>query len=171
MGGRTRSIVAAATGATWTYVVLDFLMHAVVLAPWWRATSAFWLQPGELAWRIPFAYLAFVIYCASLTALLAVLHGDEPNVLTGLRLGAFVGIVFGVTSACGAYSVVRLPVSFLLVGPATTAIGSAGAGAAASWVLGGARRWRRVGILLGGGLALIVVGVVVQNVVPGLRAE
>ena len=37
--------------------------------------------------------------------------------------------------------------------------------------VGGARRWRRVGVLLVSGLAPFVVGVVVQNAVPGLRAE
>lgn len=37
--------------------------------------------------------------------------------------------------------------------------------------VGGARRSRRVGVLLVSGLALFVVGVVVQNAVPGLRAE
>ncbi len=171
MSGRTRAIVTAATGATWTYVVLDFLMHAVVLAPWWRATHAFWLPTAELAGRIPLAYLAFAIHCGSLTGLLTVLHGEKPTVFNGLRLGAFVGIVFGVTSTLGAYSVIRLPASFLLVGPASTAVGSAGAGAAASWVLGGSRRWRRVGVLLASGLALLVVAIVAQNVVPGLRAE
>ena len=135
-------------GASWSYIVLDFLLHAVVLAPWWRATQAFWLPPLELAKRIPFAYGAFVIYCASLTVLLTVVRGEQPLVLTGLRFGAFVGIVFGVTSALGAYSVVEMPISFLLVGPGTTAIGSAGAGAAAAWILSGrpkvAEGWRSV---------------------------
>ena len=70
MTERKQAVVAAAMGASWSYIVLDFLMHAVVLAPWWRATEAFWLPPLELAKRIPFAYGAFVIYCASLTVLL-----------------------------------------------------------------------------------------------------
>jgi hypothetical protein len=163
MSERTRAVVAAATGATWSYVILDFLMHAVILAPWWRATGGFWLPPLDMARRIPFAYGGFAIYCVSLTVLLTVVHGEEPPVLAGVRLGALVGIVFGFTSALGAYSVVRMPPSFLLVGPASTAIGSAGAAAAAAWVLRGGRRWRRVGVLLAAGLALFVGGVVAQN--------
>jgi hypothetical protein len=169
MSERKRAVVAAATGASWSYIVLDFLMHAVVLAPWWRATEASWLPPLELAKRIPLAYGAFALYCASLTVLLTVVHGEQPPVLTGLRFGALVGIVFGVTSALGVYSVVQVPTSFLLVGPASTAIGSAGAGAAAAWVLSGSRRWRRVGALLVVGLALFVIGVVAQNALRNPR--
>ncbi len=163
MSDRNRAVVAAATGAFWSYIVLDFLMHAVVLAPWWRATEAFWLPPFELTTRIPFAYSAFATYCVSLTGLLAALRGEEPPVLTGLRFGALAGIVFGSTSALGTYSVVRMPMSFLLVGPVSTAIGSAGAGAAAAWILSGSRRWRRVGVLFVAGLGLLVLGVVAQN--------
>ena len=166
MSERKQAVVAAAMGASWSYIVLDFLLHAVVLARWWRATQASWLPPLELAKRIPFAYGAFVIYCASLTVLLTAVRGEQPPVLTGLRFGAFVGIVFGVTSALGAYSVVQMPISFLLVGPASTAIGSAGAGAAAAWILSDSRSWRRVGVLFVTGLALFILGVVAQNVLP-----
>ncbi len=169
MSGNRQAIVVAATGATWSYIVLDFLIHAVVLPPWWRATQSFWLPPRELARHIPFAYVAFAIFCWSLTALLAALYGDRPPVVTDLRFGAIAGIVFGVTSALGAYSVVQLPTSFLVVGPASTGVASAGAGAAASWVLTGGRGWRRVGILLAVGFAVFVVGIVAQNVAPGLR--
>jgi hypothetical protein len=171
MSGKVRAITAAAAGATWTYVVLDFLVHAVVLAPWWRATHAFWLSPGQLAGRIPFAYFAFASYCAGLVLLLTLLHGEQPRVGTGLRLGAIAGIAFGVASTFGVYSIVQLPPSFLVVGPASTSVASAGAGGAASWVLSGSRRWRRVGVLLVSGMALFVGGIVVQNVVPGLRVE
>jgi hypothetical protein len=163
MSERKQAVVAATMGASWSYIVLDFLLHAVVLAPWWRATQAFWLPPLELAKRIPLAYGAFVIYCASLTVLLIAVRGEQPPVLTGLRIGATVGTLFGVTSALGGYSVVEMPVSFLLVAPASTAIDSAGAGAAAAWILCGSRRWRRVGVLFAAGLALFALGVVAQN--------
>jgi hypothetical protein len=171
MSGRRQAIVAAATGAWWSYLVLDFLTHAVVLAAWWRATEASWLPPLELARRIPIAYGAFAIYCASLTMLLTVVHGQQPSVLTGLRFGAFVGVLFGVTNALGMYCLVRVPASFLLVAPGSTAVASAGSGAAAAWVLGGARRWSRVGLLFAAGLVLFIVGVLAQNVLHAWPAE
>ena len=164
MNERKQAIIAAAIGASWSYIVLDFMIHAVILASWWRATGVFWLSPLELTRRIPFAYGAFALYCAGLTVLLTVVHGKKPLLLTGLRFGALVGIVFGVISSLEAYSILKMPASFLLVGPASTAICSAGAGAAAAWVLGGGRKWRRVGTLAAAGLALFLIGVVAQNV-------
>jgi hypothetical protein len=163
MRERKHALAAAALGASWSYIVLDFLLHAVLLVPWWRATQAFWLSPLELAKRVPFAYGAFVIYGVSLTVLLTAVRGEQPPVLTGLRFGALAGIVFGVASSLGAYSVVRMPISFLVVGPGSTAIDSAGAGAAAAWILSGSRGWRRLGVLIVAGLALFVLGAVAQN--------
>jgi hypothetical protein len=65
MNERKQAIIAAAIGASWSYIVLDFMIHAVILASWWRATGVFWLSPLELARRIPFAYGAFALYCAA----------------------------------------------------------------------------------------------------------
>jgi hypothetical protein len=164
VSGNWKAIAAAATGAWWSYVVLDFLTHAVLLAGWWRATEVFWLPPADLARRIPVAYGVFAIYCASLTVLLQALRGQQPPVSTGLRFGALVGLVFGLTSALGMYCLVRVPLSFMLVGPLGTTVASGGAGAAAAWVLGGTRKWRRVGVLFAAGAGVLVVGVVAQNV-------
>lgn len=160
----------AAAGAWWSYTVLDFLTHALVLAPWWRATAAFWLEPHEMARRIPLAYAGFAVYSLGLAVLLVVLKGEWPTVGMGLRLGAVLGLVFGVASTLGIYSAVDLPTSFLWVGPVGPAIASAGAGAAAAWVLGGARRWRRVGAVVGLGLLALVAGIVIQNALHPQRA-
>jgi hypothetical protein len=163
--GETKSRVAAAfAAALWSYVVLDFAMHAVVLAFWWRATGSFWLPPAELAMRIPFAYSAFGIHCFVLCLILLRMPGDVTRVSRGLGLGALLGVAWGLASGLGVYSIVRAPASFLAVGPASTAASSAVAGAAAAWVLGGARTWRRVGLVVAAGFGLLVVGVLLQNV-------
>ena len=166
MNERKQAIVPAVVAALWSFVVLDFLVHAVVLASWWRATQAFWLPPLELAKRIPFAYSAFAIYSVGLCLFLKGAHREQLRVLTGLRLGALVGFAFGLMSALGWYSAVRIPASFLVVGPVSTAICSAGAGGAAAWVLGGVRRWRRVGIVVVVGFVVFLLGVVAQNALP-----
>jgi hypothetical protein len=164
MRDRARAVAPAAVGAWWAYVVVDFLTHAVVLARWWRATGAFWLAPHELARRIPIAYAGFAIYCLGLVALLVLLRGERPSVGTALRLGAIVGIAYGVASALCIYSAVDLPASFLLVGPAAVTVASATAGAAGAWVLGGVGRWRRVGAALGLGLLALIAAILAQNV-------
>jgi len=155
-------VFPAAVAAWWSYVVLDFLTHAVVLASWWRSTQTYWLPPQELFNRIPIGYASFAVYCAALTWLLARMYGERAGVRIGLRFGAIAGLVFGLMSALGTYSLFRVPLPFFLVVPASTTVESAAAGAAAGWVLQ-ARPGRRLALVFGAGLLLIVVGVVAQN--------
>ena len=56
MSGRGQAIIPSVVAALWSYVVLDFAIHAVVLAAWWRDTGAFSLSPIEMAKRIPVGY-------------------------------------------------------------------------------------------------------------------
>jgi len=74
-----RALLPAATGAWCAYLVVDFLIHAVALAHYWRATEQYWLPPPDLLRMIPVAYLSFAIYCAGSTWLLLRLHGDAPQ--------------------------------------------------------------------------------------------
>jgi hypothetical protein len=172
MTGANRGIMPAAVGAWLTYLVLDFLVHALFLAKWWHATEASWLPPVELARRIPIASGGFAVYCAGLIWLLVAVYGQLPTIVTGLRFGALVGVLFGLASTLGMYSLLPVPAPFVLVGTASTAFASAGSGSAAAWVLGGARRWKRVGAVFGAALVLFVVGVAAQNLVlSGLRTK
>jgi len=157
-------VAAAFVAALWSYLVLDFTMHAVVLAFWWKATESFWLPPVELAMRIPFAYSAFAIHCLVLCLILVRMPGDVTRVSRGLGLGTLLGVAWGLASGLGVYSIVRAPVSFLAIGPVSTTASSAVAGAAAAWVLGGVRTWRRVGLVVTVGCGVFVVGVLLQNV-------
>ena len=64
---RGRGVIAGAVAGWWSYVVVDFAIHAVVLESWWRSTQSYWIPPVEMARRIPFAYLAFAMYCLGLS--------------------------------------------------------------------------------------------------------
>jgi hypothetical protein len=156
-------LLPAATSAWLVYLVLDFLIHAVFLAPYWRATESYWLPPRELFRMIPFAYISFAVYCAGSTWLLVRLYGNHPKVTAGLRFGAGTGCFLGAVSALGNYSVLRIPVSALIVWPVSGAIESTGALAAAAWILTAERPWRRVGWVFGASVLLFAVGVVIQN--------
>ena len=164
MSGKTQAIMASTLAALWTYMVLDFAMNAVVLASWWRDWATFSLSPVEMARRIPVGYCSFAIYCVGLCVLLATEQWGHVGVYTGIRVGTVLGVAFGVTFALGVYSVARIPASFLVLGPLSTAICSAGAGGAGGWVLSGVRRWRRVFLVVIGGLVVFILAVVVQNV-------
>jgi hypothetical protein len=157
--------VFVVVAAWWAFIAIDFVIHAVFLESWWQGTAAFWLPPVELAKRLPFAYAGFAFYCTALCWLM--LRIGAPRVADGLKLGATVGAVFGGVAALGIYSIVRIPASFLLVGPVSTTLCSAGACGAAAWVSSGVRKWRRMSLVLAAGLGAFVVGVVAQNVLRG----
>lgn len=159
---RTRLLPAAL--AAWIgYLVLDFLMHGVFLVAWWRAIGSYLLPPRDLLRLIPLSYVSFGIYCGALTWLIARLYGEHLNMASGLRFGAVAGVISGVASTLGAYSVFRLPQAILLVWPASAVVESTIAGALAAWTLGAERPWRRVAVVLGAAVVLFVVGVVIQN--------
>lgn len=155
----------AATFASWfAYLVADFLSHAVILEVWWRTTERYWLPPEELFRFIPFGYLSFAIYCASLTWLLVRIHDSDAGILGGLKVGIVVGLVYGTAFAFAVYSILSIPVSALVVFPFSVILGSSGAGAASGSVLVSRRPWRRLGVIVGLGVAMLIIGVVVQNV-------
>lgn len=153
----------AALGAWLAYLALDFLTHAVLLAPWWRATAAHWHAPAELFRRIPYAYLAFALYCGGLVWLLTRILGPRPALAPGLRLGGAAGLLFGLITALGNHSVLAVPVSALLVWPAAGAFASVGAAGAAIRVLRSARPGRSLRGILLAALAVFALGVVIQN--------
>lgn len=165
-----RAFLPAVTSAWCTYLVIDFLTHAVFLASYWRATESYRLPPRELFRMIPLAYALFAIYCAISTWLLIRLYGNQPKLAIGLRFGATAGILLGANSALGSYCVFRMPASALIVWPLSVTVASAGAGAVAAWVLVADHPWRRVGFVFGAAVLLFVLGVVTQNLISSLSS-
>jgi hypothetical protein len=161
-GARAKLLPAGVAGC-FAYLVFDFLVHAVLLAQWWRATDSYWLPPRELFRRIPFGYASFAIYCAVLAWLLRRLYGDRLNLSSGLQFGAIAGLVSGLGSVLGTYSAFRMPPSALMVWPVSTLLNSTIAGGVMSWVLVAVRPWRRVAMVIVAATVLFIIGVVVQN--------
>ena len=167
---QTTSLLPVAVAAWLAYLVIDFLTHAVFLAPWWQGTESYWLPPAALFRMIPFAYLAFAIYATGLVWLMVRVGGPRPTLAMSLRIGAVVGLAFGSTSALANYSVFPMPTSMLLVWPVSVTIASLGASAAGSWTLWGPRPWRRVLAVFLASLMLFAVGVVLQNLLVSASA-
>lgn len=164
-------LLPAALAAWVGYVVLDFLLHGVLLASWWRSTAPYWLPPSELLRLIPLSYTAFAIYCGVLTWLLARLCDARLNVVTGLGFGTAAGVVSGVVSGLAAYSLFRMPRLALVVWPVSLTLESALAGAVAAWTLVAGRPWRRTGLVVGVAVILLILGVVVQNLLLPTPAD
>jgi hypothetical protein len=156
-------LLPAALAAWLGYLVLDFLMHGVFLAAWWRAAEPYLLPTRDMVKLIPLGYASFAIYCGALTWLVARLYGERVGVIAGLRFGVIAGLVFGVASTLGTYSALRMPRGALLIWPSSVVVESAIAGALAAWVLMAARPWRRVGLVLCVVIILFIAGVVIQN--------
>lgn len=157
------SLVPAALAGWLAYLALDFLTHAVALAPWWRATESYWLQPAQLFARIPVAYGAFAIYVGCIMWLLVRLLGPRPRLGRAIWFGGVAGLLFGSTSGLASYAVFAMPVSALLVWPASAAIASVAAVAAGASTLDAARPWKRMLVVLLGAVVLFIAGVVLQN--------
>jgi hypothetical protein len=150
--------------AAWlSYVAVDFLTHAVVLAPWWRATESFWLPPMQLLRMIPFGYLSFAVFAVGLVWLMPKLVGDRPRSSQAAAYAAVVGLLVGLIQALANYSVFPMPASALVVWPLSVTVASVGGGLAAASVLRAHRPARRLLLILVIVLALIAVGVVLQN--------
>jgi hypothetical protein len=162
--GMKARILSAGIAGWFAYLIIDFLIHAVFLAKWWRVTENFWLPSNELFYRIPFAYASFAIYCVALTWLLRGLYGERPNMLISLRFSAIAGIVFGLGFVFGSYSVFRMPNSALVVWPVSIILESTIAGGVVAWVLSAERPWRRVGMVIIVAVVLFIIGIVVQNI-------
>jgi hypothetical protein len=164
IAGAFRARLLPAALAAWLgYLVLDFLMHGVFLAAWWRAAEPYVLPPRDLLRLIPLGYASFAIYCGALTWLLARLYGERLGVCSGFRFGVIAGLVSGVAAALGTYSAFRMPPTALLIWPGSVVVESAIAGALSAWVLVARRPWRRVGFVLCATIVLFIAGVVIQN--------
>ena len=155
--------IAAALAAWFAYVAIDFLLHAAIFATWWKTTEAYWLPPEELFRFIPLGYAVFAMYCVVLTWLYIRLFGDRRSLGVAFRFGAIAGLVFGSMFVLANYAVFRMPASSLLVWPVSFLVESTAACATASWVLDAERPWRRVGLVLGAAILVMIVGVVIQN--------
>ena len=159
----SNSLAAPALAGWFAYLSADFLTHAVILAPWWRATESYWLEPTQLFARIPFAYGAFAIYVTAILWLVTRLFGRRPAAGKAAVFGAVAGALFGAASGLANYSILPTPVSALLVWPASAAFASVVAVSAGVSTLNSARPWSRAALVLLGAVLVFIVGVVLQN--------
>jgi hypothetical protein len=153
-----------ASVATWLgYVAADFIMHAVVLGPWWRSTATYWLPAGDLAKRIPLAYGAFALASLAIVRLLMRFTGPRPFAGHALRFGLLAGAIFGLVVTLTTFSVFAMPLSALLAWPASTSVAVGGAAVAGASVLRASRPWRQVLKVLLTTVVLSLAGVLVQS--------
>jgi hypothetical protein len=157
------NLLLAVVGAWLGYLVVDFLLHAVFLANWWRATETFWLPPSELFQRIPLGYTSFIIYCFALTWLISRLYNNDINPIKGIRFGAIAGIISSIVFVLGTYSVFPMPPVAFILWPLSSVLESTVAGGIAAWILIAEHPWRRIAKVLGVSIVFFILGVLIQN--------
>ncbi len=118
------------------------------------------LAPEQLFARIPAGYASFLLEVVLLRWLLAA--SRRPGVIGGLVTGAVAGLVFSSAVVLGLWSFSTVPVTALALWWLTLLLQFTAAGA----VLGAAHtpQWSRVRTwAIGGAVALVAAGVVLQN--------
>jgi hypothetical protein len=156
-------LIPAFVGAWLGYLIVDFLLHAVILASWWHATETYWLPQSELFRRIPFAYASFAIYCFALTWLIMRFHSNNVQPINGMQFGALAGMVYGTVYVLGTYSVFPMPSLVLILWPLSVVLESAIAGGIAAWIMTAEHPWKQVIKVFGVSIVFFILGVVIQN--------
>ena len=166
--GQTLMLIAAA----WILSLgFDLFLHAGLLAHLYVEPSPFLLPPEEAFRRIPFGYLTFLIFTASLYWLLRRL--DSRGAWAGFRLGAAAGAVVWGAHVIGLYSIATAGLPLLAGWWIGQTIELGLAGGVISAVAGGARLKRVWGIVIAAVVVCLAATIVLQSIgwAPAMRLE
>ncbi len=112
-----------------SWFMLDYLIHQVILADEYGATSSLWRPMEDMM-------MGLIFFVTLVTAVCFVLVFDmffkEKNMMTGLKYGLIIGIGFGISMGYGTYS--AMPITYY------TALG---------WFLGTTVEFTVAGLLTG----------------------
>ena len=103
-----KKTVIATIAVFFTYTILDFIIHNVLLAESYGATAELWRPVEEMKMGI----MSLVTFVAALTLVLVYAKLVQPKSLAaGCTLGLLFGIGAGISMGFGTYSVMPLPVN------------------------------------------------------------
>jgi hypothetical protein len=140
---------------------IDFFAYAGLFAGQFSTPTPFLLRSDELFARIPLGYAAFLIYVATTLWLIRALGIASP--LRGAMVAGCFGAAITIAGNLGVLSVSTIGLSLALDWTLVQVVEFAVAGYASVWVDGEPSPWR-AGRWVGGiTIALIVMGIMVQN--------
>ena len=99
--------------AWFVFLMLDFLIHAVLLDSFWAQSHTALKTREELFRLIPFGYLSFLLLTILFGAVYAQLFKSNGGTKKGLVFGAVGGGLFALANFFGWYSFLTLPPLFL----------------------------------------------------------
>ncbi len=124
-----KRIALATVAVFFTWTVLDFVIHGLILAATYRETAQLWRPMGEMKMEV--MYGAVLVVAFVFVFIYARLVGAK-SLTRGLYFGTLWGIGVGVGMGYGTYAVMPIPYALAL----TWFLGTVAEGAAAGFIAG-----------------------------------
>jgi len=112
-----------------SWFVLDFIIHGVLLADAYAATSSLWRAEGEM--RMGLMQVVYLLSAAASVGAYGLL-GDRKNTAQAVKFGLLLGLVFGIRTGYGSFAVMPIPYHMAY----TWFLGTVVQMTAGAWVMG-----------------------------------
>ncbi|MEK7671931.1 MAG: hypothetical protein AAB344_06910, partial [Bacteroidota bacterium] len=76
--------------------VIEYLVHAVMLAGWYREYTVYWRSQEEVMNQMHWLYLGYALFAAMFSYIYTRGYEGKPGIGEGLRYGALVGALIGI---------------------------------------------------------------------------
>lgn len=107
-----KKIILASVVVFVGWMVLDFLIHAVILSGAYEQTKELWRPEGEM--KMTLMYIVSLISAVGFVLLYSWFVSDK-SMMTGLKFGLMVGLIWGISMGYGSYSVMPITYGTALV--------------------------------------------------------
>ena len=163
MINKTRFILA--TVIAWLFfLMLDFLAHATLLNLFWAKEYPALKVKEELFRLIPLGYLSFLILTLLIGWVYIRFYREGGTAKKGLSFGAVFGGLFALVTFLSWYSVLNLPVLFVLLISVVYFVEIAAVGFVYGYLLPPESVKKRVWLLVGMIILGFVLSIILQNV-------
>ncbi|MEW6529555.1 MAG: hypothetical protein AB1473_01890 [Thermodesulfobacteriota bacterium] len=107
-----KKIVLSIAAVFVAWAIMDFVIHGLILRASYEATAQFWRPMPEM--KMGLMYLCTLIIAFAFTCIYALLVAQK-NIGSGVKLGVFFGLAYGVPMGFGTYSYMPIPFHMALV--------------------------------------------------------
>ena len=72
---------------------LEYIIHGVLLAPWYAETPQYWRTQSDMMGRIRWMYLGYAFFAALFTYVFTRGYEGKPGIGEGVRYGFWIGLL------------------------------------------------------------------------------
>jgi hypothetical protein len=150
------------------FIGVDFLFHASLLESYWSAEIPALRSLEDLALLIPAGYLSFLLLTLLIFFVYVRLFTGKPKLMESLYFGIVFGFLFSLSNFLGLYSYISLPLDHLVVFNLVYFIEIIVVVLTLHHVLHSEKRKKVIGLVILAFFLLLILGVIIQNVMPNL---